>query len=184
MIFRNDMSIGINKEIMNKLSKIKLVAMDVDGTLTDKGVFYSSDGLAMKRFDVNDGMGIRLLHQSNIETIILTSDDSDIPAKRADKLKMKYKIIGAERKITELNNLLTNIGHSLDEVAYIGDDINDIEVLKMCGVSACPNDAVKSVKEITDIILDNRGGYGAVREFADIILTAQNKPIMLNFIDD
>lgn len=161
----------------SKLEKIKLLAVDVDGTLTDGGVYYSKQGLELKKFYVHDGMGIRLLHQSNIPVAIISSDSSEIPLVRAKKLDIKYKIIGTERKLDSLKELIKQLNITLEEVAYIGDDVNDIEIIKYVGFSASPKDANFLVKKQVDCILDFNGGRGAVRQVCDMILIAQKKSL-------
>ena len=172
----------INKnEIHQKLSKIKLLAMDVDGTLTDGGVYYSLDGLLMKKFCVYDGMGITLLNQSNISSMIISSDDTEIPIKRAEKVKITYSIISAKRKKTTLLEFIEPLNISIEEVGFIGDDINDIELLELCGFSACPANSMNIIKDKVDYICSKKGGEGAVREICDMLLLAQNKPITLQY---
>jgi len=166
-------------KLNEKLKNIKLLAMDVDGTLTDKGVYYSVDGLALKKFSVHDGMGISLLNQSNIETMIISSDDTEIPVKRAEKLKITHKVVAARRKSVEITKILLTSDIKFQEVAYIGDDINDIEAMEMCGFSACPSDATDEVKKVVDFVSDFPSGNGAVRQICEIILKAQEKPITL-----
>ncbi|MCL2313164.1 MAG: HAD hydrolase family protein [Firmicutes bacterium] len=166
-------------KLNEKLKNIKLLAMDVDGTLTDKGVYYSVDGLALKKFSVHDGMGISLLNQSNIETMIISSDDTEIPVKRAEKLKITHKVVAARRKSVEITKILLTSDIKFQEVAYIGDDINDIEAMEMCGFSACPSDATDEVKKNVDFVSDFPSGNGAVRQICEMILKAQEKPITL-----
>lgn len=168
-----------NEKLQKKLENIKLLAMDVDGTLTDKGVYYSVEGLALKKFSVHDGMGISLLNQSNIETMMISSDESEIPIKRADKLKITHRVVAARRKSVEITKILLSSDIKFQEVAYIGDDINDIEAMEMCGFSACPSDATEEVKKIVDFVSDFSGGDGAVRQICEMILKAQEKPITL-----
>ena len=167
------------EKLKEKLQNIKLLAMDVDGTLTDKGVYYSTEGLALKRFSVHDGMGVSLLNQSNIETMIISSDESEIPIKRAEKLKITYRVVAARRKSVEITKILLSSEIKFQEVAYIGDDINDIEAMEMCGFSACPSDATEEVKKVVDFISDFPSGNGAVRQICEMILKAQEKPITL-----
>ncbi|MPN50713.1 3-deoxy-D-manno-octulosonate 8-phosphate phosphatase KdsC [bioreactor metagenome] len=155
--------------------------MDVDGTLTDKGVFYSTEGLALKRFSVHDGLGISLLNQNKIASAIISSDESEIPLQRAKKLDIPHIIVAARRKSVEITQLLLSLDISFKEVAYIGDDVNDIEIMKMCGFSACPSDAVEEVKKIVDFISDFPGGNGAVRQLCEMILLAKGKPITLTY---
>ncbi|MCL2039919.1 MAG: HAD hydrolase family protein [Bacteroidetes bacterium] len=168
-------------ELYEKLSQIKLFVMDVDGTLTDGGIYYSVEGLQLKKFCVYDGMGISLLNQSNINTMIMSSDDSEIPLKRAEKIKITYSLVGVKRKKTALLECLETLNISIDEVAFIGDDINDIELLEICGFSACPSNAMDIVKEKVNYVCNKKGGEGAVREVCDMILLAKNYPITLQY---
>jgi YrbI family 3-deoxy-D-manno-octulosonate 8-phosphate phosphatase len=171
----------VTKELATKLSKIKLLAMDADGTLTDGGVYYSIEGLLIKKFCVYDGMGISLLNQSNIDTMVISSDESEILTRRAEKLKITYTMVGVKRKKTMLLEFLTTSNISIEEIAFIGDDINDIELLELCGFSACPKNAMDIVKDKANYICSKNGGEGAVREICDMLLLAQNKPIILQY---
>ena len=155
--------------------------MDVDGTLTDGGVYYSQEGLALKKFSVYDGMGITLLHQGKIQTMFLSSDTSSIPLQRAEKLHVTYEILGVSRKKNALDDFIRTNYINIDEIAVIGDDINDIEIMQMCGFAACPSSATPLVIEKVDFISDFAGGEGAVRQICEMILLAQNKPITLIF---
>ncbi|MDR0927897.1 MAG: HAD hydrolase family protein [Ignavibacteria bacterium] len=165
--------------MLNKLKKIKLIAMDVDGTMTNGGLYYSTEGLAMKRFYAQDGMGITLLNQSGILSAIISSDMSDIPLVRAERLHITHFIGGAAPKEPTFTALLQRISIAYKEVAYIGDDINDIALLEKCGFAMCPADAHQSVKDIADYVSKFPGGKGAVRELCEMVLLAQNLPIVL-----
>ena len=171
----------LKNEIYQKLSKIKLLIMDVDGTLTDGGMYYSIEGLVMKKFCAYDGMGISLLNQSNIKTMIISSDDTEISIKRVEKLNITYSIVGVKRKKTALFDFIKTSNISLNEIAFIGDDINDIELVELCGFSACPMNAVDIIKNRVDYICLKNGGEGAVREVCEMLLLAQNKPIILQY---
>ena len=150
---------------------IKLFATDVDGTLTDGCMYYAENGIELKKFNFQDGMGFKLLRDAGIKTAIITSENSPIVKKRADKLKVDYLSMGTWEKLDYVKNICSELNISLDEVAYIGDDINDIELLKAVGHKACPKNATYKVKEIDDIkILDKKGGDGAVREFIELLL--------------
>jgi len=166
-------------DLKSKLKKIKLLVMDVDGTLTDGTVFYSARGEEMKRFSLRDGMGIELLRKGNIESAILTSETSAIVEQRAKKLKIQHVLLGSRNKKNDLENLAKNLSLSLEEIAYIGDDVNDIFALQVSGVSACPADATYEVKQIVDHQCKANAGYGAVRELCELILINQNKSIVL-----
>lgn len=153
--------------------KVKLFLSDVDGVLTDAGMYYTESGDEFKKFNTHDGMGFNLLQQAGIKTGIITTEQTQIVASRAKKLKIDYVYQGvgfggklqAALEICKLENI------TLQEVAYIGDDINCIQLLEAVGLAACPLNAVKKVKEIKNILqLSKAGGDGAVREFADFIL--------------
>jgi len=169
----------ISENISNKLSKIKLLVMDVDGTLTDGSVYYSSEGLVLKKFSVYDGMGISLLKQSNILTMFLSNDSSQIPMKRAEKLNIDFVFVGVKRKSITLTEFLDCQNIISEKVGYIGDDINDLEAIELCGFSACPHNAMQIVKDKVDYVSEYSGGEGAVRQICEMILIAQDKPITL-----
>jgi 3-deoxy-D-manno-octulosonate 8-phosphate phosphatase (KDO 8-P phosphatase) len=166
-------------DLKAKIEKIKILVMDVDGTLTDGTVFYSARGEEMKRFSLRDGMGIELLRKADIESAILTSETSAIVEQRAKKLKIKHVLLGSRNKKKDLENLAKKLSLSLEEIAYIGDDVNDIFAMQISGVSACPADAAKEVKRVVDHCCKANAGYGAVREFCELILVNQNRSIVL-----
>lgn len=149
-------------------SKIKLFGCDVDGTLTDAGMYYSEDGNETKKFNTKDGMGMRLLKENGILTIMITSENTKIVENRAKKLKVDYLYQGIKNKFDVIEDLLKRLNIKSEEFAYIGDDINDKELLEFAGLKACPNDSVSIIKNIENIlIMDLKGGEGAVREFID-----------------
>lgn len=165
-----------DKEIFKLASKIKLLLTDVDGVLTDTGVYYSENGEEMKRFSIRDGMGVeRLRKVVNVETGIITRENTDIVASRAKKLKIAELHLGSMEKDETLKEIIERKKISAEEIAFIGDDTNDMEILSKVGLSACPNDAMPQVKKICKIILDHKGGNGAFREFAEIIIEAKLK---------
>lgn len=158
---------------INKKS-IKLFLSDVDGTLTDAGMYYDQQGNELKKFNTHDGKGFELLKNAGIKTGFITSETTKIVERRAKKLQIDYLIQGvtASGKIQAALNLCSKEGIDLEEVAYIGDDINCKDLLMHAGMSACPANAVDSIKKIKEgmIVLEKRGGDGAVREFIEIIL--------------
>jgi YrbI family 3-deoxy-D-manno-octulosonate 8-phosphate phosphatase len=171
----------LTPEFQNKDTKsIKLLVMDVDGTLTDSAMYYSANGEELKRFSTRDGMGITLLRRNNIETAIITSEESQIAVSRAKKLNIDHVMLGCKNKTEALNELALKLNLNSNEIAYIGDDINDEHVMNICGFSACPSDAVQAILNTADYVCENKGGYGAVREFCELILTSQNKSITLS----
>lgn len=158
--------------IKDKIKKIKLLLTDNDGVLTDTGVYYSENGEELKRYSVRDGMGMeRLKKLAGIETGIVTSEKSDLIFKRAEKLQISHLYTGIKDKKQLVAEVLEKNSLQPEELAYIGDDYNDIEVLKTAGLTACPADAMPEVKTIVDYICQSRGGHGAFRDFAELILT-------------
>ena len=149
---------------------VKLFATDVDGTLTDAGMYYSANGDALKKFNTRDGMGLKLIQAAGAKTAIITSEDTEIVSSRARKLGVDFLFQGKRPKIETIKELCQTLKISLSEVAYIGDDVNDFELLSAAGLKACPADAVKKIAEIPNIIrLQKKGGDGAVREFIEMI---------------
>jgi 3-deoxy-D-manno-octulosonate 8-phosphate phosphatase (KDO 8-P phosphatase) len=165
----------MNKKLQILCSNIKLVLTDVDGVLTDGGMYYSKDGDVLKKFYARDGMGVTLLRKSGIPTIIVTKEKNQIIAQWSKKMKIKklYDGILDKEKILEkictINNLVPK------QIAYIGDDVNDIGLLKKVGLSATPNDGIVETKNLCKYTCKNRGGSGAFRELADLILTFQKQ---------
>lgn len=167
----------IRKHILSKVEKlskkIKLFISDVDGTLTDSGMYYSESGDELKKFNTRDGMGFQLLHESGIKTGIITSEDTHIVANRAKKLKIDFLIQGKRDggKLEAAKDICNKVGISLDEVAYIGDDRNCYELLNAVGIRACPADACEMVKGIDGIHqMKKKGGEGCVREFIELLI--------------
>ncbi len=154
----------------NKISKIKLVATDVDGVLTDGGFYYTSEGLMLKKFNAKDGMGFLLLKKNNYITGIITSDNTGFITARAERIKPDFLITDTWDKLSSLKEKLSELNLSLDEVAYIGDDVNDMEILSEVGFSAAPADAASVVLKSVDYVCKKKGGEGAFREFAEIFL--------------
>lgn len=168
-----------NALLDEKLKRVVILVMDVDGTLTDGAMYFGADGEVMKRFSTRDGMGITLLHRAGVRTAIITSETTPIVAARAAKLKIEHVVQGSRNKKRSIAELAEKLGTELEKIAYIGDDINDADPMRLCGVSACPADAADSILRIADFVCSNSGGNGAVREFAETILAAQGKPAEL-----
>jgi N-acylneuraminate cytidylyltransferase len=160
------------QEKKQDISKIKIVLSDVDGVLTDAGMYYTENGDEFKKFCTYDGMGFQLLQQANVKVGILTSEDMELNRRRAKKLRLDFDFHGIKDKLKIVKDLCKSENISLDEVAYIGDDVNCFELLSNVGVAACPKNAVSKIKFIPNIIqLSKNGGEGVVREFVDKILT-------------
>ncbi|TLT04540.1 acylneuraminate cytidylyltransferase [Aliarcobacter cibarius] len=164
------------KYILSKRKKeyqIKLFLSDVDGTLTDAGMYYGENGEQFKKFNTHDGKGFELLRKAGIKTGIITSENTKIVANRAKKLKIDFLYQGVEHKgkLDIAKEICKALDISLDEVAYIGDDINCKELLSNVGFAACPANALDEIKNIPNIIkLSKSGGEGAVREFVEMVI--------------
>jgi 3-deoxy-D-manno-octulosonate 8-phosphate phosphatase (KDO 8-P phosphatase) len=154
-----------------KAEKIKLLLTDCDGVLTDGGVYYGESGEVLKKFNIRDGMGVeRLRNLAGIDTGIITGEMSPSVRKRAEKLQITELHLGAKNKRALLFEIAERRGILPESIAFIGDDVNDIEIMKACGFSACPADALVQVRQIADYICSSRGGEGCFREFAELLI--------------
>lgn len=154
---------------------IKLLVMDVDGTLTDGKIYMSANGELMKSFNIKDGYAIARLRDYGIEPVIITGRSSEIVKQRCAELKIKELHQGIENKSYKLREVCEKQRVELSKVAYIGDDLNDLSCMKICGYSACPSDAMKQVKDSVNYVCLAKGGDGAVREFIDHIISNLEK---------
>ncbi len=152
------------------MKKPKLILTDIDGVWTDGGMYYDQTGNEWKKFHTYDSAGVLFAHQNEIPVGIITGEDTEIVARRATKLKIDYLFQGVKNKLEVAENLCKELNISLDEVAYIGDDLGDIELLKNVGISATPNSAPEYVKKYSQIVLTKNGGEGVFREFVEKIL--------------
>lgn len=155
---------------MSKNSAIKLLVLDVDGVMSDGKVTYTSDGMELKSFNIKDGVGIKRVQQSKIQTAIITGRVSPMVARRAKELGIHHLIQGREDKLAALKELLLSIEIDLQDVAYMGDDLPDIDAIVSAGLGACPADAASAVLAKADWIASLNGGEGCVREFCDYLL--------------
>jgi 3-deoxy-D-manno-octulosonate 8-phosphate phosphatase (KDO 8-P phosphatase) len=149
-----------------------MLAMDVDGVLTDGGMYYSEMGDELKKFNTRDGMGIKMLQLAGIVTAFITKEKTAIVERRGRKLAVPEVHQAADDKLPVLTRVIEKYGLNLNEVAYIGDDVNDLQTLLAVGFSAAPADAMPSVLQVVHYVCKKRGGEGAVREVADLILSA------------
>lgn len=153
--------------------KIKMFLTDCDGTLTDGSMYYTANGDSMKRFSTYDGVGLRLLKEHGILTGIVTSEYSEIARRRGEKLGVNEVLTGVQDKVDAVKELCEKYSIDLTEVAYIGDDLNDIDVLKSAGIAICPSNAVPEVQKNVFYVTKCAGGNGAVREAAEYILSME-----------
>ena len=158
------------KSRMSKGRDIKLFVTDCDGVLTDGGMYYSEKGDELKKFNTKDGMGISLLKKAGIRTAIITGEDTQIVSDRAKKIQIDHLYQGVKDKLSVLEDIIQKEGISMEEVAYIGDDINDVACLEAAGIGITVNDAAAAAKNAADIIMKSAGGQGAVREAVEYIL--------------
>ena len=159
--------------VMKTVPKVKLLLTDIDGVMTNGGMYYSAEGDVMKRFHVHDGMGLQLLQTKGVKVGIITSEDNQIVRKRFEKLHLDFLVQGKrnEGKLSAAKAICDAMGIALSEVAYIGDDVNCMELLQHVGMPACPSDAMDVIKRIPGIMcLKKRGGEGCVRELVEVII--------------
>lgn len=153
---------------------IKLIVLDVDGTLTDGKLYISNSGDEMKAFNVKDGLGITQAISQGKEIAIITGKTSQIVEKRSKELGIKEIHQGIKDKVGVLNSILEKYGIDYSNVAYMGDDLIDLAVMKKCALAGCPNDSVEEIINVSHFISNKNGGEGAVREFIEFILKKEN----------
>ncbi|HRP93647.1 MAG TPA: HAD-IIIA family hydrolase [Ignavibacteriaceae bacterium] len=164
-----------NQHLKEKAEKIKVILTDVDGVLTDTGIYYGQDGEVLKRFSIRDGMGVeRLRKYASIETIIITGENSATVKTRAEKLKIQEFYLGVKKKEEVFEIIKKKSGFEKENIAYIGDESNDFEIMQLCGFTATPADGMNFIKDISDYVCETKAGYGAFREFAELILAFKN----------
>jgi 3-deoxy-D-manno-octulosonate 8-phosphate phosphatase (KDO 8-P phosphatase) len=159
---------------MKKLKNITLIVLDVDGTMTDGGIYIDNNQIESKKFNIKDGAGILLAQSVGIDFMILTGRTSKCVEKRAEELRIKYVMQAILRKVDYLKEFCALHNLSRENIAYIGDDLNDLAAMHYAGISACPSDAADEVQEYCDFILSRKGGEGVVRVFAEMVLKEKN----------
>lgn len=160
--------------LAERARKIKLVLSDNDGVFTDNGVYYSERGEEMKRYSIRDGMGVERLRAVGVDTGIMTGETSPNLKKRAEKLHIERLYLGVQDKRSKLEDVLFETGFEVSEIAYIGDDVNDLGIMEEIagkGIIACPGDATHFVRPVCDYVCQAPGGNGAFREFAEWIIS-------------
>lgn len=155
--------------------KIRLLAFDVDGVLTDGMLYYGPSGDGMKAFSVRDGMGISLARAAGLKTAIITGRMSEMVVKRAADLHIDFVVQNAGQKVKAMEKLCQNQGISLAEVAYMGDDLNDAALIQLAGLGAAPADGCVEARQYADFVSVYDGGHGALREFVEYILKEQEQ---------
>lgn len=157
-------------ELRERAAKIKWFFCDIDGTLTDGCVYYSPEGEQLKKFSLRDGTGFFLLKQVGIKMGFITTENSPIVEQRAKKLKIDKYIFGTHRKLEAMKEFVKQEGLSLENIAFIGDELNDVKLLKACGMGIAVGDADKRAKEVACVVCEKNGGFGAFREAVERLL--------------
>lgn len=163
---------AVTSALRRRARRIRFVLMDVDGVLTDGGMYYTESGDELKKFNTRDGQGIALLHAAGIKTALVTRERTAIATRRAAKLGITEVHQGVLSKLPVVKEILEKHGISREEACYIGDDVGDLEVITYVGFAAAVADAVPAIKTISHCVTKSKGGEGAVREVCDLILAA------------
>lgn len=150
--------------------KIKYLVIDVDGTMTDSGIYYDGTGNEFKKFSTRDGAGFFAAHAAGIKYMILTGRESEATTRRMTEMKADYLIQNCTDKITFLKDFIARERISFEEIGYLGDDLNDYRGMQLAGFAGCPEDACEEIKEICDYVSSVKGGYGAVRDIISWLL--------------
>lgn len=162
--------------MLKKIDKLpKLVLTDIDGVWTDGGMYYDQTGNELKKFHTYDSAGVLFCKLNNIPVGIITGETTKIVENRAKKLKVDFLYQGAQKKLEIVSSLCKQLNISMGDVAYLGDDLNDIELLKNVGFSGAPISAPTYIKKLVDIVIQKKGGEGVFREFVEFILIENNK---------
>lgn len=157
------------------MEHIKLIVLDVDGTMTNGSVYIDSNGIEIKEFYIKDGAAILLAQKMNIDFMILTGRESKCVEYRAKELGIKYVFQGIKDKKRFLEEFILENNFLKSQLAYIGDDLNDLYAMRLVGIAACPSDAAEEIKKQSNIVLSKQGGNGVVREFIEILLKKRNE---------
>ena len=173
--FKKPTHLRIVKSPRKVFKEVKLFATDVDGVLTDAGMYYGESGEELKKFNTRDGMGIKLLQAEGVMIAIITMEQTKIVARRAKKLGVTEVFQGAKDKVSVLAHLSEKFNIPFEQMAYMGDDVNDVGALRTVGYAAAPADCVGQVRQMVHYICQKKGGEGAVREVIDMILAARHR---------
>ena len=173
--FKKSTHLRIVKSPRKIFKELKLFATDVDGVLTDAGMYYSESGEELKKFHTRDGMGLKLLQAEGVMIAIITMEQTKIVARRAKKLGISEVFQGAKDKVSVLIHLSQKFSIPFEQMAYMGDDVNDVGALQTVGYAAAPADCVDQVRQMVHYICQKNGGDGAVREVIDMILAARHR---------
>ncbi len=165
---------NLSEKLLAKARNIKLLVMDVDGVLSDGKVYYTNSGEELKNFNIKDGLGIKLLHKNDVKTAIITGRQSAIVEKRAKELGITHIYQGASDKRSAFQEIIQQENLSAEQVAHVGDDLPDLPLMLASGLGIAVSDANWFVKQHADWITDEKGGAGAVRNIAELILISRD----------
>ncbi len=165
----------VGSTFAEKAKKIKLVATDIDGVWTDGSMYYGESGEVMKRFSTYDGFGVQILREADIPVVVLTGENSPAVTARMKKVKIEHYFPGEQLKLERIQEVCEQLNITLEEVAYIGDDLNDLEILPAVGISAMACNSPVLDRFIPDYVTTRAGGNGAFRDFVDQIMKAKNQ---------
>ncbi|MEJ2367254.1 MAG: HAD hydrolase family protein [Acidobacteriota bacterium] len=166
---------GISSALEEKIRAIRLLVFDVDGVLTDGGIWFAEAGRELKRFDVKDGAGLAFAKACGLDLAWITGRTSQVVERRAKEIGVKWLYQGRLHKVPALKEILEESGLGPEQISYMGDDFVDLAVMSLVGATACPADAHDSVRQVADFVCEKPGGRGAVREWIDLVLTVQGK---------
>lgn len=155
--------------------KIKYLVIDVDGTMTDAGIYYDEHGNELKKFCTKDAAGFFAARAAGIQVLVLTGRECAATTRRMTEMKVDYLVQNCKDKVAYLTQFMTDKHITKEELGYLGDDLNDLLAMKLCGFVGCPKDACQEVKEVADYISDVKGGYGAVRDIIAFLLKQRNE---------
>ncbi len=166
---------AIGAEIWRRLDGVRLLSLDLDGVLTDGGLYYAADGSELRKYHVRDGMGIKLVQKAGLQVSLVTM--SDIPAIRirTERLGIEHAHMGIVEKLPVLEKICAQLGIGLDAVLHIADDVNDLSVLRAVGLPVAVADAMDAVKGVARYVTEKPGGHGAVREICDLLLASRER---------
>ncbi|MBU3948721.1 MAG: HAD-IIIA family hydrolase [Proteobacteria bacterium] len=162
-------------DVKSKLKQVKLLLLDVDGVMTDGTIIYDDNNIQTQTFYVRDGLGIRLLMLAGIEVGVITGRKSDALHHRCKNLNIRYIYDSVKNKVEILNEVIAKTGIKAEDIAYMGDDLPDVSIMKAVGIPIAVADAHEIIIEISDIVTSAKGGSGAIREISEAILKAQNR---------
>ncbi|MAV88645.1 MAG: HAD family hydrolase [Rhodospirillaceae bacterium] len=168
------MNKNLNTKFINALKKIEILSLDTDGVLTDGGLYYTEEGTELRKFNVKDGMGIKMIRDLGIKVFVLTASETNSIISRGKKLGVDGVFIGCHDKLSQLKRLADQFDTSFDRIGHVGDDLNDLPVLNVVGCSMTVADAVPAIIEAADFVTDRKGGDAAVREICDLIIALRS----------